>query len=52
MEGDSEANLCYYALHKLNKFPSEILNLDMRERAFIYACILLKSEIERKSMKK
>ncbi|MDR3238806.1 MAG: hypothetical protein LBT44_01795 [Clostridiales bacterium] len=40
--------MCYYALHKLNKLPREILTLDIKERAFVYAAIdkKIKAEME------
>ncbi len=29
----------YYCLHKFHKFPSEFLNLPIREKAFVIAAI-------------
>ncbi|MCI8336499.1 MAG: hypothetical protein HFI72_05005 [Peptococcaceae bacterium] len=50
-EGDSEANVAYYCLHELHLLPSEFLQLDRRERAFIIAAIEHRIEQEKKKEK-
>ncbi|OME97479.1 hypothetical protein BK124_15890 [Paenibacillus amylolyticus] len=51
-EGDSEANLAYYALHELNILPHELMAFSMRERAAIYAMISIRVEEEKKERSK
>lgn len=46
------ANYAYYALHEFHKWPSEFLNLPMRERAFIIASIDERVAKEKKEMAK
>ena len=46
------AVICHYALHKLYKYPSEILNLPDRERAFIISSIQQKLEDEKRERDK
>ncbi|WDV47454.1 hypothetical protein PV797_07185 [Clostridiaceae bacterium M8S5] len=46
------AIVCHYALHKLHKLPSEIMDLPDRERAFIIASIRQKVEDDRKELNK
>lgn len=54
MEGDSEANYAYYALHKLKIRPgvlagkSPLESIDKYERAVIYAAIDIKIDNEKK----
>lgn len=49
--GDWEANYAYYALHKLHILPSQFLELDEQEKAFIIAAIKLKLENDKKKAK-
>ena len=46
--GDEEANYAYYALHKFRWKPSEFLELDPYERAFVIAAIDIRVENEKK----
>lgn len=39
----------YYCLHKFHKFPSEFLNLPIREKAFIIAAIEEYIRVEKKA---
>lgn len=48
MEGDYEANMAYYALHKLRILPGVFLGLPQEERAFICAAINVRIEAEKK----
>lgn len=50
-EGDFEANIAYYCLHKFNMLPSQFLALDRQERAFIVAAIEIKVEEDKKREK-
>lgn len=43
-----EANYAYYALHKFHWLPSDFLNLDPYERAFIIAAIDVRIDNEKK----
>jgi hypothetical protein len=52
LQGDPEANLCHFALHKLRKFPHEILELPERERAFVYASMMIRNDNEKKEIAK
>ena len=52
MEGDSEANYAYYALHKLRIRPKEFIEIDRYEKAFVIAAIDIKSENDRKEANK
>ena len=47
-----EANIAYYCLHKLHKWPHEFLNLDVQEQAYVVAAVQMKLEKERKEAKK
>lgn len=47
-----EANIAYYCLHKLHKWPHEFLNLDRYERAFVMAAVQLKLENDKKEAQK
>lgn len=47
-----EANIAYYCLHKLHKWPHEFLNLDRYERAFIMAAVQIKLEHDKKQAQK
>ncbi|WP_156456512.1 hypothetical protein [Abyssisolibacter fermentans] len=46
------AVICHYALHKLHKYPSEILGLPDKERAFIIASIKQKIEDDKRERDK
>lgn len=46
-----EANIAYYCLHKLHKWPHEFLDLDIQERAYVVAAVELKLEADRKREK-
>ena len=43
-----EANLAYYCLHKLHKWPHEFLALDRYEKAVVIASVETKLEHDRK----
>ncbi|WP_394523014.1 hypothetical protein [Lacrimispora sp. JR3] len=47
-----EANIAYYCLHKLHKWPHEFLSLDRYERAFVMAAVQLKLENDKKEAAK
>ena len=47
-----EANVAYYCLHKIHKWPHEFLSLDRYERAFVIAAVQLKLEHEKKEADK
>jgi len=51
VEGDSEANICYYCLHELHILPHVFLSLPRQERAFIIAAINVRIENEKKKEK-
>lgn len=51
MEGDSDANYAHYALQKLHILPSQFINLDSYEKAFVIASINLRIENEKKQAK-
>ena len=40
--------MCYYLLHKLNKWPHEFLELPRKERAFVIAAVEIRVEDEKK----
>lgn len=44
--------MAYYALHKFHWKPSEILELDRYEKAFIWASISIKADAEKEAEKK
>lgn len=48
MEGDSEWNYAYYALHKLHIMPWEFAELDIRKKAALIALIDIRIEKEKK----
>ena len=50
-EGDSEANFAYYCLHKLKMLPSQFMELDEHEKAFVIAAIQIKIDTEKKRAK-
>lgn len=47
-----EANVAYYCLHKLHRWPHEFLDLDVQEQAYVVAAVQMKLEKERKDAKK
>lgn len=47
-----EANIAYYCLHKLHKWPHEYLSLDVQEQAYVVAAVEMKLKKERKEAKK
>lgn len=47
-----EANMAYYALHKLHILPGRLMELPRSERAFIYASVSVRLEAERKEAAK
>ena len=52
MQGDAEFNYAHYALQKLHILPSELEQMEQRERAFIYASISLRIEEEKRQAAK
>ncbi len=47
-----EANIAYYCLHRLHKWPHEFLALDRRERAAVIAAVEMKLESDKKEEQK
>jgi len=47
-----EANVAYYCLHKLHKWPHEFLDLEVQERAYVVAAVEMKLEKDRNEMNK
>lgn len=47
-----EANIAYYCLHKLHKWPHEFLELDRYEKAVVIAAVELKLEHDKKEVKR
>lgn len=45
------SNFAFYALHKLKIKPSEFLEMDDYEKAFVIACIDIRCEEEAKQAK-
>lgn len=43
-----EANIAYYCLHKLHKWPHEFLILDRYEKAVVIAAVKVKLENDKK----
>ena len=43
-----EANIAYYCLHKLHKWPHEFLDLEVQERAYVVAAVQMKLEKDKK----
>lgn len=39
-----EANIAYYCLHKLHKWPHEYLELDIEEQAYVVSAVQMKLE--------
>lgn len=46
-----EANIAYYCLLKLHKWPHEFLELDIQEKAYIIAAIETKIKADKKMAK-
>lgn len=47
-----EANIAYYCLHKLHKWPHEFLDLDRYEKAFVIGAVEVKLEHDKKEAQK
>lgn len=47
-----EANIAYYCLHKLHRWPHEFLDLDKKEKAFVIAAVHMKLEHDKKAAQK
>ena len=47
-----EANVAYYCLHKLHKWPHEFLELSRYEKAYVLAAVKIKLENDRKEARK
>lgn len=47
-----EANVAYYCLLKLHKWPHEFLELSRYERAFVIAAVMIKLKNDKKEAKK
>lgn len=47
-----EANIAYYCLHKLHKWPHEFLELDVQEQAYVVAAVQMKIEKDKGAEKK
>ena len=43
-----EANIAYYCLHKLHKWPHEFLALDRYEKAVVVAAVEMKLESDKR----
>jgi len=52
MEGDGEANYAYYALHELHILPHDLIAMERRQRAAIYAMIAIRVDKEKAVQKK
>jgi hypothetical protein len=46
--GDMEANIAYYCLHKLHKWPHEYVELSRYERAVVIAAVQRKIKNDKK----
>lgn len=47
-----EANVAYYCLHKLHKWPHEFLELSRYEKAVVIAAVEMKLEKDKKEAQK
>lgn len=47
-----EANIAYYCLHKLHKWPHEYLALSEEEQAYVVAAVEIKAENDKKNQEK
>lgn len=47
-----EANIAYYCLHKLHKWPHEYLELSEEERAYVVAAVEIKTKNDKKAQDK
>ena len=52
MQGDAEFNLAHFALQKLHILPSVLDAMSQKEKAFIYASILVRIEKEKEVARK
>jgi hypothetical protein len=52
LQGDAEFNLTHFALQKLHILPSVLDSMSQREKAFIYASILVRIEKEKEEARK
>lgn len=52
MQGNAEFNLAHFALQKLHILPSVLDALSQKEKAFIYASILIRIEKEKEESRK
>ncbi|MDE5995682.1 MAG: hypothetical protein K2G56_02060 [Eubacterium sp.] len=50
-EGDAEANYAHFALQKLHILPSQFLNMDTQEKAFVIASINIRIDKEKEAEK-
>ena len=49
MDGDADANIAHYWLHKLKRLPSEYINLPRLDKAFVIGSIQVKIDAEKKA---
>ena len=47
-----EANIAYYCLHKLHRWPHEFLDLEVQGRAYVVAAVQIKLEKDTKEAQK
>ena len=47
-----EANVAYYCLHKLHKWPHEFLGLDIQDQAYVIAAVQKKLEKDKKEVQR
>ena len=47
-----EANIAYYCLHKLHKWPHEFLALSRYEKAYVLAAVEIKLDNDKKEAQK
>lgn len=47
-----EANVAYYCLHKLHKWPHEFIGLDRYEKAYVVAAVEMKIEKDKEEARK
>ncbi|MBD8037086.1 hypothetical protein H9635_10045 [Solibacillus sp. A46] len=50
-DGDYDANIAYYCLHKLHKWPSEYDSLPKWEKAFVIAAVQVKQKADEEAAK-
>lgn len=51
-QGDAEFNLAHFALQKLHILPSVLNVMNDKEKAFVYASIMIRVENEKKETSK